>query len=120
MHMTKKASDIIDIFAAAMLEQKKLREERESEGVPALLKLVKAAKEGGGQAHHLRRFLLGLYHSHDWPFELDRLRALDTHLQQAALQVLALDWNGNEIHTYIENGDELFHSWWVREQATRS
>ena len=52
--MTKKASDIIDIFAAAMLEQKKLREERESAGVPALLKLVKAAKEGGGQAHHLR------------------------------------------------------------------
>jgi len=46
---------------------------------------------------------------------LNRLRALDTELQQAALQVLALDWNGREVHTYVPGGDELFQFWWEQE-----
>nr|WP_273422777.1 hypothetical protein [Halomonas sp.] len=43
---------------------------------------------------------------------------MDTELQQAALQVLALDWNGREVHTYVPGGDQLFQSWWERESET--
>ncbi|MBK1874069.1 hypothetical protein FE848_12615 [Marinobacter sp. 1-3A] len=104
-----------DCFLASLEEQEKLRQQREQLGLPALRVLVDAAHSGGGQGRHIRRFLLGLYNASRWPFELDRLRALDTELQQAALRVLALDWNGREVHTYLPDGDALFQSWWERE-----
>jgi hypothetical protein len=106
-----------DCFPAPLEEQEKLRQQREQLGLPALRVLVDAAHSDGGQARHIRRFLLGLYNASHWPFELNRLRALDTELQQAVLQVLALDWNGREIHTYVPGGDELFQSWWERESG---
>jgi len=110
--MTDKTSMLSERFLFLLEQEEKRRQQREDEGLPALTILLDDAQSGGGQARHIRRFLLGLYNASHWPFELNRLRALDTELQQAALQVLALDWNGREVHTYVPGGDELFQSWW--------
>ena len=116
--MTDKTAMLPESFLFLLEQEEKRRQLREDAGLPALTILIDAAHSGGGQARHIRRFLLGLYNSSHWPFELNRLRALDTELQQAALQVLALDWNGREVHTYLPHGDELFQSWWERESET--
>ena len=118
MHMTDKTAMLPGGFLYLLEQEEKRRQQREETGLPALTILIDAAHSGGGQALHIRRFLLGLYNASHWPFELNRLRALDTELQQAALQVLALDWNGREVHTYLPHGDELFQSWWERESET--
>ncbi len=116
--MTDKTAMLPGGFLYLLEQEEKRRQQREETGLPALTILIDAAHSGGGQARHIRRFLLGLYNASHWPFELNRLRALDTELQQAALQVLALDWNGREVHTYLPHGDELFQSWWERESET--
>jgi hypothetical protein len=118
MHVTDKTAMLPGGFLYLLEQEEKRRQQREETGLPALTILIDAAHSGGGQARHIRRFLLGLYNASHWPFELNRLRALDTELQQAALQVLALDWNGREVHTYLPHGDELFQSWWERESET--
>lgn len=116
--MTDKTAMLPEGFLDLLEQEEKLRQQREGSGPPALKRLIDAAQNGGSQARHIRRFLLGLYNASHWPFELNRLRALDTELQQAALQVLALDWNGREVHTYLPHGDELFQSWWEWESET--
>lgn len=113
--MTDKTSMLPERFLFLLEQEEKRKQQREDEGLPALTILLDAAQSGGGQARHIRRFLLGLYNASHWPFELNRLRALDTELQQAVLQVLALDWNGREVHTYVPGGDELFQAWWEQE-----
>lgn len=113
--MTDRTATLPESFLLLLEQQEKLRQQREESGLPALKLLIDAAQSGGGQARHIRRFLLGLYNASRWPFELNRLRALDTELQQAALQVLELDWNGREVHTYVPGGDQLFQSWWESE-----
>ena len=115
--MTNKTAMLPDSFLLLLEKEEKRRQQREDAGLPALTTMIDAAHSGGGQARHIRRLLLGLYNSSHWPFELNRLRALDTELQQAALQVLALDWNGREVHTYVPGGDELFQAWWERESG---
>ena len=114
--MTDKTAMLPESFLFLLEQEEKRRQQREDAGL-ALTILIDAAHSGGGQARHIRRFLLGLYNASHWPFELDQLRALDVELQQAALQVLALDWNGREIHTYVPGGDQLFQSWWERESG---
>ncbi len=116
--MTDKTAMLPEGFLYLLEQEEKRRQQREETGLPALTILIDAAHSGSGQARHIRRFLLGLYNASRWPFELNRLRALDTELQQAALQVLELDWNGREVHTYVPGGDELFQSWWEREVGT--
>ncbi len=115
--MKDRTARLPDSFLLLLEQEEKWRQQRENAGLPALTILIDAAHSGGGQARHVRRFLLGLYNASHWPFELNRLRALDTELQQAALRVLALDWNGREVHTYVPGGDELFQSWWERESG---
>ncbi|RLP52827.1 MAG: hypothetical protein D6160_18845 [Ketobacter sp.] len=115
--MTDKTAMLPESFLFLLEQEEKRRQQREDAGRPALKVLIDAAHSGGGQALHIRRFLLGLYNASHWPFELNRLRALDTELQQAVLQVLALDWNGREVHTYVPEGDQLFQSWWEREAS---
>lgn len=116
--MTDRTAMLPESFLFLLEQEEKRRQQREDAGLPALTILIDAAHSGGGQARHIRRFLLGLYNASRWPFELNRLRALDTELQQAALQVLALDWNGREIHTYVPGGDQLFQSWWEWESES--
>ena len=115
--MKDRTARLPDSFFLLLEQEEKWRQQREDAGLPALTTLIDAAHSGGGQARHIRRFLLGLYNASRWPFELNRLRALDTELQQAALQVLALDWNSREVHTYVRGGDQLFQSWWEREAS---
>ncbi|MBE95565.1 hypothetical protein [Marinobacter sp.] len=115
--MKDRTARLPDSFFLLLEQEEKWRQQREDAGLPALTTLIDAAHSGGGQARHIRRFLLGLYNASHWPFELNRLRALDTELQQAALQVLALDWNSREVHTYVRGGDQLFQSWWEREAS---
>lgn len=85
-------------------------------GIPALERLVRVAQGGSGQCHHVRRFLLGLYNSYAWPFELNRLRALDAELQADALAVLRMDLTPRkEIHLFLEDGEKLFRTFWEME-----
>lgn len=89
----------------------------EAEGVPALHRLVEVANRNSGQSRHIRRFLLGLYNGSEWPFELNRLRALDRDLQVDALVVLRMDMTPRqEVHHYIEDGNDVFLAWWAQER----
>jgi len=92
--------------------QKRLSSTRKLKGFPALQRLVEVAKGDSGQCHQVRLFLLGLYNGQEWPLDLTGLRGLDADLQKAVFDVIELDWCGHEIHTFLEDGDELFQSWW--------
>lgn len=106
------SQEFSETIAQMIRDQEAVRERRKKAGVPALHRLVQAAQGGGGQAYTLRQFLLGLYNSPEWPFDLYRLRGLDPELQTDCLAVLTLDWCGREVHQYIEGGDDLFLAWW--------
>lgn len=86
----------------------------------ALTRLVKVAQEDSHQSHHVRRFLLGLYNAEQWPFEMNRLRAMDQQLQMACFRVLELDvvTRERDIHEYLENGGAIFERLWQRESAS--
>ena len=87
------------------------------EGVPALERLTRIAEGTHGQAHHVRRLLLGLFNSKEWPFELNRLRVLDPDIQTDALRVIALDWCGSEVQKYLDDGDNIMHRYWSWEAS---
>lgn len=82
-------------------------------GVPALERLAIIAKRDTGQAATVRLFLLGLYNGYRFPFDLTRLRGLDSDLFTACIDVLTMDARATvkEIHQYFENGTELFEAW---------
>ncbi|HAO01692.1 DUF7673 family protein [Vreelandella aquamarina] len=86
----------------------------------ALTRLIKAAQGDSHQSHHVRRFLLGLYNAEEWPFEMNRLRALDRQLQMACFRVLELDvvTCERDIHEYLENGGTIFQQFWQQESAS--
>ncbi|WAR42985.1 DUF7673 family protein [Methylomonas rapida] len=84
-----------------------------SVGVPSLKRLSIIAKRDTGQAATVRLFLLGLYNGHRFPFDLTRLRGLDSDLFTACIDVLTMDARATvqEIHLYFDNGSELFEAW---------
>lgn len=104
-----------DRLLKEMSRQEKARKQRVQAGLPALQRLLEVAPGHHGQAKHIRRFLLSLYNGFEWPLDMRRLRGLDTDLQQAVLAVIQLDWCGREIHSYIDEGDELFQRFWELE-----
>lgn len=68
----------------------------------------------------MRRFLLGLYNSSAWPFELSRLRNLDRAIQNDVLTVVQLDWNREkEVHKYVSGG-VLWSEWAKQEREYES
>lgn len=79
-------------------------------GLPALQRLAKIAQRDTGQAGTVRRFLLGLYNGHRWPFDLTTLRGLDRDLFDDCMALLRLDARATikEVHQYFTNGNELF------------
>ena len=79
-------------------------------GLPALQRLATTANNDTGQAGTVRRFLLGLYNGHRWPFDLTTLRGLDKDLFDDCIDVLKLDARATvkEVHQYFKNGGELF------------
>lgn len=106
-------------LAARIRKHRTRQAAAEAEGIPALVRLVHVAQGRSGQCHHVRRFLLGLYNSYDWPFELVRLRALDEELQEDCLRVLRMDLQPRqEIHLFLNGGTEIFQEFWEIESAT--
>jgi hypothetical protein len=106
--------------AADQVEQEyaqwqKRRDERETAGLPALVRLFEVAQTHGGQAATVRRFLLGLYNGDAWPMNLNDLRGLDQPIQEDVLAVLAMDMRPRrEIHYYVEGAEALLREWWGR------
>lgn len=87
-------------------------------GIPALLNLINVAQGYSGQSHHLRRLLLGVYNGDEWPFEFQRLRALDRELQIDSLLVVALaTFSPYEVHTLVKDGDAVMKEFWRRESG---
>ena len=72
-------------------------------GVAALQIIVNAVRDHAmtGQGRRLIAFLAGIYHGQRFPFDLTDLRALDTRLSDACLEVLAFDRTGAmEVHCW--------------------
>lgn len=84
----------------------------------SLGRLIDVASGCSGQSHHVRRLLLGIFNAYDWPFELNRLRALDIDLAQAALDVIAASVTASEeIHAAVPDGNRIFHEFWKIESG---
>jgi hypothetical protein len=79
-------------------------------GIPALVRLAEIAEGDTGQAATVRYFLLGLYNSYRFPFNLITFRGLDKALFDDCMAVLKLDARATrqEVHHYFDNGGELF------------
>ncbi|MCX7070052.1 MAG: hypothetical protein NTW01_03525 [Gammaproteobacteria bacterium] len=79
--------------------------------IPALRVIVSAIRRnpGTGQVQRLTAFLGGLYNGPRFPFDMTDLRALDTELADACIDVLNYDrYSQAEIHTWgVIDGDEL-------------
>lgn len=79
--------------------------------IPALRVIVSAIRRnpGTGQVQRLTAFLGGLYNGPRFPFDMTDLRALDTELADACMDVLNYDrYSQAEIHTWgVIDGDEL-------------
>ncbi|MCD2449320.1 hypothetical protein GO003_002815 [Methylicorpusculum oleiharenae] len=109
-------------FARQMREYREECQKAIGEGEPALIRLVEVAKRDTGQSLKVRSFLLGLYNSYDFPFELTSLRGLDKSLFDDCIKVLTLDARvtAQEIHLYIDDGDRLFSAWAKSAMRTKS
>lgn len=111
-------SRLSQALANVMHETRQRQLEAEQQGFAALEHLIRVAEGHSGQSHHLRRLLLGLYNGYRWPFEMQRLRALDADLQAEALAVIKMaTYSGHEIHNFIEGGDALLKRFWEMEEA---
>lgn len=94
----------------------------EAEGFEALYRLYEVACGNTGQCIKVARFLLGLYNSPRFPFELNTLRAIDDALFEDCMRVLRMDARvaRREIHTYFDDGgrkfEELVKDWGLTEQ----
>jgi hypothetical protein len=65
-----------------------------------------------GQSRRLIRFLAGVYNGSDYPFDLTKLRGLDTKLANACLDYLNYDRLGKkEVHKHLANGERDLHRW---------
>jgi hypothetical protein len=112
-------SRLAQALAEVMSETRQRQLDAEHQGLPALENLLHVAEGHSGQSHHLRRLLLALYNGYRWPFEMQRLRALDADLQADALRVIEMaTYSGHEIHVFIQGGDELMKRFWDIEEAS--
>ena len=71
--MTDKTAMFPEGLLFLLEQEEKRRQQREETGLPALTILIDAAHSGGGQARHIRRFLLGLYNASHWPVSYTHL-----------------------------------------------
>jgi hypothetical protein len=81
----------------------------------AALKVIESAinqHPTSGGARRLVRFLAGLLNGQDYPFDLTKLRGLDTRLANACLDYLNFDRLGHqEVHNHLANGERDLHRW---------
>jgi len=88
-----------------------VRKELLSKGIPALKRLmVIAEKASSGQCFHVQKFLLALYNSYTYQFDLHTFRVLDKAIFEDCLLVLKMDTSvaKQEVHEYFENGNARF------------
>lgn len=105
----------LDEWMAANRER---RRSLEAAGQPALERLVEHARGDTGQAHVVRRFLLGLYNGYSWPVDLTSLRELDQAIADDVVHVLAMDMAPRcEVHQRIDDGEEIWSEFAERESS---
>lgn len=81
----------------------KPRNEAQAKQLEALHRLWKIANGNSGQCRHVALFLLSLYNGSRFPFDLTRLRCLDTAIFHDCLQVLVLDNRPMyEVHIWLD------------------
>ncbi|WP_448110348.1 DUF7673 family protein [Pseudomonas lini] len=127
---TRKVGTFVEdkvLSAADMLERQKKwdrqlaeyenrRAAAEVAGIPALHRLIEVARRNTGQSRVCGRFLLAIYNSLAFPFNLTDLRRLDRSLWEDCISVLRLDQHPKkEIHLLIADGpaiwEELKGAW---------
>ena len=91
------------------VEHEQRRLSCEAAGLPALYRLVEVADRDTGQSQVCGRFLLALYNSHAFPFNLTDLRRLEQPIWADCILVLGLDHRPRkEVHLLIEGGPEIW------------
>lgn len=105
-------------------ERKAARPRIQAEGIEALKRLLNVARGHSGQCRHIAAFLLGLYNSDRFKFDLTDFRCLDHELFEDCLTVLRMDARPlQEVHTYFKNGgaiwEQLAKDWNITDYAKR-
>ncbi|WP_243211245.1 hypothetical protein JQ760_027815 (plasmid) [Klebsiella pneumoniae] len=82
-----------------------------SDGTAALKRLVEVAQGDSGQSQVIASFLLSLYNSYRFRFNLVELRSLDFCLFDDCISVLKMDYQPEvDVHERIENGSAIWES----------
>ena len=86
-----------------------------TEGAMSALRVIENAIQGNpttGQARRLVWFLAAVYNGSEFPFDLTELRALDTELANACLDLLHYDRLAkHEVHRHLSGGERELHAW---------
>lgn len=110
-------------FTQQMEAARLRRQEIIGAGIPALQRVLQAARRDTGQAGICARFLLGLYNDQRFPFDLTAMRSLDDALFEDCMIVLRMDARAceREVHCYFECGGEIWEQlaadWRVRDHT---
>lgn len=103
--------DTVHLEPDEQTAQRKRGSDIEADGVAALYRLYEVAQGDSGQCRHVAAFLAGCYNGPRFPFDLTRLRALDTGLWQDCMAVLAMDRQPfQEVHQYFEDGRDKWET----------
>ncbi len=108
---------------ARLVMVEKRRREALEKGMSALQRLIDIAESDyydyGHQVEHVRLFLLGLYNSALYPFELNRICSQHADLIDDCLAVLNLFWRcrSKDIDDYIPGSREKWQRWHKEMQA---
>lgn len=128
IYLKEKPTDSLSIvqrqeaWGRQMMEREQQRAASEAAGLPALFRLVEVARRDTGQSRICGRFLLALYNSNAFPFNLSDLRSLERTIWEDCIAVLGLDQRPRkEIHLLIKDGpaiwEELKSTWAPNRQA---
>jgi hypothetical protein len=101
-----------DLNAARISHSYKvLLDTAQSNGVPAIKRLVEISAGHSSQCGVVARFLASVYNPSRFHFAFDEFRSLDTAIHVDCLAVLSLDWTAvKEIHHYVDDGGAVFEN----------
>ncbi|MNF80168.1 hypothetical protein D3C84_624050 [compost metagenome] len=122
VYLQEKPTDSVNIarrqeaWSRQLMENEQQRAASEAAGLPALCRLVEVARRDTGQSQICGRFLLAIYNSNAFPFNLSDLRSLERTIWEDCIAVLGLDQRPRkEIHLLIKDGpaiwEELKSTW---------
>lgn len=105
----KTQADLAADFRRQIEENRRRQKEARSHGEVALRRLLPIAQGATGQSKRVALFLLALYNSYRFPFDMTNLRSLDAAILNDCLSVLRMDANAyQEVHLYFPNGGKVF------------